>query len=148
MISSEIEIKQVSEKHQFSWEQKILQIFRFAGFSYPHIQLLWRWRESNPRPNEEAICFLHAYPQTWFSNKSWIRATDFYLILLSFAGITRKNSNYPRYTCTTGSSRFRAVAPGWCLVPAPSAGIKCNLLSSITQQERSYFRQLWFERRD
>ena len=22
----------------------------------------WSWRESNPRPNEEAICFLHAYP--------------------------------------------------------------------------------------
>ena len=22
---------------------------------------LWSWRESNPRPNEEAIRFLHAY---------------------------------------------------------------------------------------
>ena len=22
----------------------------------------WSWREPNPRPNEEAICFLHAYP--------------------------------------------------------------------------------------
>jgi len=20
----------------------------------------WSWRDSNPRPNEEAICFLHA----------------------------------------------------------------------------------------
>ena len=42
----------------------------------------WSWRESNPRPNEEAICLLHVYPQTWFSNKSWIRATDFYLSFL------------------------------------------------------------------
>ena len=23
--------------------------------------LLWSWRESNPRPNEESMCFLHAY---------------------------------------------------------------------------------------
>ena len=22
---------------------------------------LWSWRDSNPRPNEELICFLHAY---------------------------------------------------------------------------------------
>ena len=26
------------------------------------INHLWSWRESNPRPNEEAIRFLHAYP--------------------------------------------------------------------------------------
>ncbi len=50
---------------------------------------LWSWRESNPRPNEEAICFLHVYPQTWFSCKSWIRTTDFYLSFLSFAAVAK-----------------------------------------------------------
>ena len=53
---------------------------RIAGFSFRRNQLgirddgkrearliaepdvpRWSWRESNPRPNEEAICFLHAY---------------------------------------------------------------------------------------
>nr|DAQ54819.1 MAG TPA: hypothetical protein [Caudoviricetes sp.] len=24
-------------------------------------RLLWRWRDSNSRPNEELICFLHVY---------------------------------------------------------------------------------------
>lgn len=33
----------------------------------------WRWRGSNPRPNEESICFLHAYSSLWFSSvgKTW-----------------------------------------------------------------------------
>jgi|GEM_PF-2060814 len=44
----------------------------------------WSWRESNPRPNEEATSFLHAYPQTWFSCKHRIRATKVYLISFIF----------------------------------------------------------------
>ena len=34
---------------------------------------LWSWRESNPRPNEETIRFLHAYSRLWFScyGKTW-----------------------------------------------------------------------------
>ena len=33
----------------------------------------WSWRESNPRPNREIICFLHAYSRLWFScnSKTW-----------------------------------------------------------------------------
>lgn len=30
---------------------------------------LWSWRESNPRPNEEAIRFLHAYLRLNFEYK-------------------------------------------------------------------------------
>jgi len=29
--------------------------------------ILWRWRGLNPRPNKEAIRFLHAYSCLWFS---------------------------------------------------------------------------------
>jgi len=39
---------------------KILQTFNLQDFLFQK----WSWRESNPRPNEEAICFLHDYPQT------------------------------------------------------------------------------------
>ena len=28
--------------------------------------LLWSWRDSNPRPNVELICFLHAYSLVGF----------------------------------------------------------------------------------
>ena len=55
----------------------------------------WSWRESNPRPNEEVICFLHAYPQTWFSNKSRIRATDFYLSFLILQKFRSTTSTIP-----------------------------------------------------
>ena len=45
--------------------------------------------------------------------------------------------------CTAYSDRFKAIASGRCLVLAPCTWIKqltyCN---SVTQQERSYFRQL------
>jgi len=30
-------------------------------FSFFFIKLLWSWRDSNPRPNEELMSFLHAY---------------------------------------------------------------------------------------
>lgn len=80
--------------------------------------------------------------KTWFSSNSWIEATDCCLSFLSFAKAPKQGFHYSRFTCTAESGRFRTVAPGRCLVPAPGAGIKCNLLSRITQQERSYFRQL------
>ncbi len=80
--------------------------------------------------------------KTCFSCNGRIEATDHYLSSLIFAKAPKQNSHYSRFTCTAGSGRFRKLAPGRCLVPAPCAGIKCNLLGRITQQERSYFRQL------
>ncbi len=45
--------------------------------SFP-IVFLWSWRESNPRPNKETICFLHAYSSLWFScrGKTWTTNRD------------------------------------------------------------------------
>ena len=34
---------------------------------YPTIETKWRWRGLNPRPNKEAIRFLHAYSCLRFS---------------------------------------------------------------------------------
>ena len=36
------------------------ETFRFLDL-FKNEPYLWSWRESNPRPNEEAIRFLHAY---------------------------------------------------------------------------------------
>jgi len=34
---------------------------------------LWTWRDSNPRPNEEQICFLHAYLHLIFRLNIWLK---------------------------------------------------------------------------
>lgn len=40
----------------------------------------WTWGESNSRPNEETICFLHAYLCLRFSSISKTKATNLCLI--------------------------------------------------------------------
>ena len=62
-----------------SYKSKILQFRELQDFSLSFIRLLWTWRESNPRPNKEAICFLHAYLCLRFSCISKTRATHLYL---------------------------------------------------------------------
>jgi hypothetical protein len=37
-----------------------------TSISNNNIFYLWSWRDSNPRPNEEATGFLHAYPRFIF----------------------------------------------------------------------------------
>ena len=44
------------------------------------LKILWSWRESNPRPNEETIRFLHAYLCLGFSSAGKTRATNLHLI--------------------------------------------------------------------
>ena len=48
---------------------------------YQNLLIWWTWRESNPRPNEETICFLHAYLRLRFSSAGKTEATNLYLIL-------------------------------------------------------------------
>ena len=45
----------------FLFQQKILKLSQLQDFSSIYNVFLWSWRDSNPRPNEELICFLHAY---------------------------------------------------------------------------------------
>ena len=59
----------------------------------------WSWRESNPRPNEETISFLHAYLCLRFSSASKTRATNLRLILYVFAEATRRSFRYSRFCC-------------------------------------------------
>ena len=44
-----------SESLGFAHKKRLCQRFHTTSFN------LWSWRESNPRPNEEIISFLHAY---------------------------------------------------------------------------------------
>ena len=43
-------------------------------------RLLWSWRESNPRPNRETICFLQAYLYLSFRAMTWIELPGHNLI--------------------------------------------------------------------
>ena len=47
-----------------------------------------------------------------------------------------------RFACTTLSDCFGTRASGWCLVPAPGAGIKLIYCTSIKQREHKKFRQI------
>ena len=57
--------------------KKIRRIFS-DGFHF--LTRGWSWRESNPRPNEETIRFLHAYLCLGFSSAGKTRATNLHLI--------------------------------------------------------------------
>ena len=46
--------------------------------------IVWSWRESNPRPNRETIRFLHAYSGLRFSCCGKTRTTNHNLISLDF----------------------------------------------------------------
>jgi hypothetical protein len=61
---------------------------------------------------------------------------------LYFIWCPRHSPNYSRFIRISPSGRFRTIAPGRCLVPIPSIGIKLIYIQQIKQQERSYFRQL------
>ena len=79
---------------------------------------------------------------TWFSSEDWIRATDPHLSFLSFASWAKQPTCYLRFSCTTGSDSLRAGHPGDVSSQHLVPGLSINLLNSVTQQERSYFRQL------
>lgn len=50
--------------------------------------------------------------------------------------------DYLRFSCTTFPECFGATVSEWCLVSAPGAEIKVIYYTSITQRERSCFRQI------
>ena len=131
-------------------KEKTLQITEFVGFdsflSLTFVAKLWTWRESNPRPNKEIISFLHVYLRLSFRAQARPKPPTCALSFL-FHPAYKAKRDYPRFSCISISNSLEATAFGKCPVPAPCAGIKPNLLYSIKQQERSYFRQLNCERR-
>ena len=69
----------------------------------------WTWRESNPRPNEEIISFLHAYLCLIFEQRQ-NQSHQPLPYPLKFHSRLKADKNYPRCNCTTGSECFGATA--------------------------------------
>ena len=110
----------------------------------PVADVMWSWRESNPRPNRETIRFLHAYSSLRFSCSSKTWTTNWCLILLissTTRGCNRLFPNKPhRLTLRLGKRSLER-----CLVPSPGDGIKPVIYcTSIRQRERNLFRQINF----
>ena len=79
---------------------------------------------------------------TWFSSNGWIKATDHYLIFL--ISETTRSVLFPSSLLLaphyrTGRKRDH---PGDVLFQYLVSELSSNLLISVTQQERNYFRQL------
>jgi hypothetical protein len=104
--------------------------------------LMWSWRESNPRPNMETICFLHAYSCLIFV-ACQLQDNLTYPYFLCFSPSDRKNHQAsPVIACASLSGWIRALPPGRRPVPVPGTRMKPELLYSLRQRERNYIRQL------
>ena len=110
--------------------------------SIVNVILLWSWRESNPRPNEETIRFLHAYLGFDFRATARPKPPTATLSPESHPDIGAC-LNYSRFTCAADSRRFGTTSLERRLVPSPGDGIKLKIYyTSIKQRERNCFRQL------
>ena len=112
------------------------------GDDKSHLLFLWSWRELNPRPNEEIIRFLHAYPCLQFSSDGKTKATNQSAYLLISHLRREAGTNQFRFISTSGSNSLRTTAFGRCLVLAPCAKIKLIYYYSIKQQEQNCYCQL------
>ena len=104
----------------------------------------WSWRESNPRPNEELMSFLHAYLRWGCRDMASAKLPTITLVPKVSPLARDRPPTISDIICTTCSNRFGTTAFGWCLVPAPCGGIKLIYCTSIKQRERKCFRQLTF----
>ena len=112
-----------------------------------HVRCEWSWRESNPRPNKEYVCFLHAYlglhfrpmarpkpPTTGLSAtlspepRSRLRLSSIFL---------HRCVRTPRRDGIGAMSRFSTLCRN-----------KLIYYTSIKQRERKKFRQLIVRLRD
>ena len=102
----------------------------------------WSWRDSNPRPHEETIRFLHAYLGLYFRATARPKPPTVTLSPKSHPDIGAC-LNYSRFTCAADSRRFGTTSLERRLVPSPGDGIKLVIYyTSIKQRERNCFRQL------
>ena len=119
---------------------------RFQNCFRPDLQQghVWSWWDSNPRPNSETICFLHAYSSLLFSWRSKTWTTNYDLILL--ISLPQRGLRKPFPTVLhRWFLRFGKTSSERCLVALPCNAIKpVTYCTSVRQRERNYFRQLNF----
>ena len=113
----------------FFWNNQINLIF------------LWKWRESNPRPNKEPICFLHAYLGLNFRAIARPKPPTIALSAKSYSCIAAYK-NQPWYFRTAWSYQPLGVGLERCLGSAPCAETRRIYYTSITQRELQYCCQL------
>ena len=111
-------------------------------FAY-YVYALWTCGESNPGPNKEAICFLHAYSSLHFRTAARPGPPTVVLSSKAFRQRSEATNDYSRFSLHRLISGFGKTSSERCLVPAPCAGIKpVTYCASVRQRERSCFRQL------
>lgn len=102
----------------------------------------WTWRESNPRPNKEIISLLHVYLCLNF--RAQARPKPPTCTLSSVFHLCREaNTNYPRFSCTSLSLASERRPLGNVSFQHLVSKLSRIYCTSIKQQERSYFRQLY-----
>ena len=102
----------------------------------------WSWWDSNPRPNSETICFLHAYSSLLFSWRSKTWTTNYALILLFSLPQWGLRKLFP-IVLHRWFLRFGKTSLERCLAALPCNAIKpVTYCTSVRQRERNYFRQL------
>ena len=111
---------------------------------WEYLHNLWSWRESNPRPHEETIRFLHAYSRLRF--RAVARPGPPTATLSSkFSPLRRGQQRlFPIYLRRL-VLRFGTTPLGRRLVPLPCSGIKPIIYcTSIRQREHTRCCQLIF----
>jgi len=105
---------------------------------------LWSWRESNPRPHKETMCFLHAYSRLHF------RATarpgpPTGALSSKFSSVHRGLYRLFPIFLRRRFLRFGTTSLGRRPVPLPCKGIKLQIYcASIKQREHTCCCQLIF----
>lgn len=98
---------------------------------------LWSCGGSNPGPNKEAICFLHAYPFVDFCAGCGKRHPNPALALWVSRFWQRACRQPVSIYLRLRFGPLQDIAPGRRLVPAPWAGIMLIYYTSIKLQERN-----------
>jgi len=98
--------------------------------------ILWSWRESNPRPDEENICFLHAYSNIDFRHLADVRQPT--ICLSTYISEYRHRRSIPILAFITPldqSPQDRDIER--CLASTPSVKLAYHSIRMIKRQERS-----------
>ena len=102
---------------------------------------LWSWRELNPRPNRDILCFLHAYSRLSFRAAARPGPPAGALSSKSFTLGARPPTAIPNLAAPLDQSALGRGASEWCLVSAPGAEIGWStILQSSSESVTSFAR--------
>ena len=104
----------------------------------------WSRRESNPRPNMEPMCFLHAYPWHICRPKARLMAANLRLIPLISKSLPDLTISIPDLRAPPYRLASEKEQSGDVLSLPLWRGLSQLTILRFRQQERSYFRQINF----